>query len=284
MKDGLFMRNITVLDHGFINEYGKVQGGSYHVSVNVSGKIEKDESVIIDFSKGKHQIKEIIDDKELGFDHKLIIFNTSNVKSITTLSNKRRCIVTPYLEAIIPTNAMQFSLSTKKSRIEALTEDITELLKYKLPQFEFEVELSENGFTDSDQYFRYSHGLKSSTSWGCQNFGHGHLSFVEVKDDNFNQNNSELCKLVSNLFNNKILIFKENVVEQKENEISIKLETRDRGTIYATYKDHDILILDTETTIEYMSQYVKEQLGTQLKGYSVFISEGLAKGNKFYCE
>ena len=47
----------------------------------------------------------------------------------------------------------------------------------------------------------------------------------------------------------------------------------------ATYKKpHKIIILKTETTIEYIIEHVKQKFSRKLKGKILRISEGLQKG------
>jgi 6-pyruvoyl-tetrahydropterin synthase len=67
----LFLNKITVIDHALINREGLVQGGSYNLSVKVSGEVKGEEQVVVDFSKLKSSIKNLIDDTEKGYDHKL---------------------------------------------------------------------------------------------------------------------------------------------------------------------------------------------------------------------
>ena len=45
----LFFRNVSVVDHGYIDELGRVIGGSYFPNVTVSGKVTEDENVVIDY-------------------------------------------------------------------------------------------------------------------------------------------------------------------------------------------------------------------------------------------
>ena len=286
MTPALFFRNLTCLDFGYIDNRGKVRGESFHVSVSVRGQVSKEESVILDFSAGKKKIKNIIDDMETGYDHKLLVFSFSDVTYISPASsycNKNVIIKTPLLEAFIPKNAVRVCTSSNSNMILAIEEDLELLLKANLPEFDFNVSLSELGFSEvGPTYFNYSHGLKSSTSLGCQNIFHGHASFIEVTDKEGSFDDS-LAESIKYLFHNKVLVFKENIVESRQGYTLIKVDTKDRGVMSCLYSGHDVLILDTETTIEFMAQHVIQNLGDKLKGYTVSISEGLQKGITFTC-
>lgn len=278
MNASIFFRNLTCLDHSFIDRDGMVRGCSYHVSATVTGKVTEDEHVVLDFSAGKKQIKATIDDNKIGYDHKLVIYPRSKIEVMDNIGNGLVHIKTPYVDTIIPHDAMQLALSNELS----LT--IQELLHFKFPDLKFEVELNQHGFSKTGRYFHYAHGLKNSSSYGCQNIHHGHTSFVEVFSTKTHTLNPALCNTVANLFNDMILVFRENVVEETKEYVEIEVETNLRGIMSARYFSNNILIMDTETTIEYMAQYAATKLKEQLKGYTLFISEGLQKGCRIVCE
>lgn len=275
MESSIEFRNLTCLDHAYVNRKGMIVGGSYHVSVTVTGQISEDEHVVLDFSAGKKQIKEVIDDSNIGYDHKLIIFPDSDVKTNNIIDGKI-ILESPYFTAEVPWDSIQFSIS------RSLVSTLEELLKYKFPNLSFKISLSSLGFTRSDAYFNYVHGLKNSSSFGCQNIHHGHTSFVEVIGAN-NIRDKEAEFKVANLFDKQILLFRENIVDIKEDEISIVVDTNLRGTMKATYKNsHNWIIMDTETTIEFMVEYAAKTLYNDLRGKKLFISEGLQKGAVLY--
>ena len=74
------MQQVTTIDYAYINTEGQLLGGSYNADFEVTGDIEFNEQVVIDFGKVKKAIKQIIDGKFHGFDHKLwIIDGYSNI-------------------------------------------------------------------------------------------------------------------------------------------------------------------------------------------------------------
>lgn len=282
MKSSIFFRSITVLDHSYIDREGRIHGRSYDVSVTVTGNVTEDENVVLDFSAGKKQMKAIIDDNNYGFDHKLLLYKTSNF-NITAFSQKRYNVKTPYVDLILPMDAVQLIGSDIRIIEHALKEDMEKLLEEKLPAFKFEVSLRQYGVSESTTYFRYSHGLRKSTSFGCKNLGHGHTSFVEVIDQ-YNDNNTTLERAIAGLFNDKVLISMENVLScnTKENYIEIGYDC-ERGTMYAIYTDTPYLVLETETTIEHMTAFAAKVYKNELKGLTLRISEGLSKGCEIKC-
>jgi len=269
----IFLRNITCMDHAFIDTNGCIHGNSYHVSLLLIGEITEDESVVMDFSKAKKLIKQIIDDNDSGLDHKLLIFNNSNCKIdnsiITTIS-------TPYLFLSGPDNFVHRCDCDIESLAQYMSDFVTIKLKENGFKIKCDITLDTNGFDKHGSYFNYAHGLKNSSSFGCKNLSHGHRSFVEVRG-------LELQAEIAEYLNDRIMIFKENIVSEDRESITISY-TCERGKFIATYhKPHKWLIYDTETTIEYMINHVYDKFKNELQGKTLRISEGLQKGAQLVC-
>lgn len=137
-------------------------------------------------------------------------------------------------------------------------------------------------------YFTYNHGLKDSTSWGCQNLGHGHLSFIQITVDPEKADKYDVGPTtyrIAQALNNTTFINRENVVEDNDSFVSIAYTTPSRGSFAASYSrddaDNKIVILDTETTIEFLVDYIRERFAEDLEAISatgIYVSEGLSKG------
>lgn len=63
----------TVIDHAYIDRFGRVIGGSFNPDFVATGDLRDGEEVVADFSFGKKLIKDLIDSKSVGYDHKLWI-------------------------------------------------------------------------------------------------------------------------------------------------------------------------------------------------------------------
>ena len=132
-------------------------------------------------------------------------------------------------------------------------------------------------------YFTYVHGLKESTSFGCKSLAHGHLSYVTafpVTPENAVALNQLLAKIAQDLDGNTF-IRRDNIVFNDENRIIIDYETT-RGRFVAQYNlSVKHRILDTETTIEFLADMVRDDYLQEFKDLGikeVFVSEGLTKG------
>lgn len=263
------------MDHAYIDEEGMIRGGSSHICATITGDVSADESVVIDFSKCKKLLKMFIDDPIYGFDHKLLLYPFSRY-AITQLKDDYVAIDTPYFNTICPTNAVRI-----------VTEDefdqyLTMMLAEHYPDINVEVKSKahQSLITDGGTMFIYSHGLKHSSSWGCQNQNHGHTSFVEVIDKHGN-NVVSLQRMIAFYLDRAVLINKENVVLIDDNHVIIEYMSDTRGVFRSIYfHPHKWIVLDTESTIEYIIEYIREKFYDELRGHTVRISEGLSKGSE----
>lgn len=292
----LFFNNLTCIDHALVDNNGNIVGGSYHCNVEVTGAITDDESVVVDFSAGKKQMKAIIDhaDGKIGLDHKLWIIpgysacmlkNTSDTHCEVETKNGTR-IILPHTDVhVVNTN---FDTSIK----ETVAQDIANILADKMPQYSFAVQLTQTAFTMTDDaiLFRYTHGLKDSTSYGCKNIAHGHLSFFEVtRYGNDYRQDCEDCKTGRRLIQQSIesisgsmFIKRENILFEGDKWIEYGYNTQ-RGYMWVKIDKNrqPHVIIDTETTVEYLAQYFAKNMMSALllaKVKEFRISEGLQKG------
>ena len=299
MTAKLFLNNITVIDHGFIGQDGRQHGGSFHASFEVSGEVDANEQVVIDFSAVKKTIKAIVDDKETGFDHKVWVLPDWSDCFVTTEGDQVK-IESSALELRGPANMLRVVEAAEYSAdavAAAFAKHVETELALAYPGVNPRVacKLTEVGFINSPDnfraYFRYSHGLRNSSSWGCQNIAHGHLSWAEIEhDENYRPDCSDcrqamfaIEQILNNQWNDAVLIDKANIVEQGDDFVAIGY-TSSRGRFYAKYRAPYVKykVLDTETTIENIVEAFARENAYWLERAHVsrlYISEGLAKGS-----
>lgn len=310
----MFLNNISVVDHCIIHNDGAVVGGSYNPSFLVSGRIDPVEKVVVDFSTVKKQLKACIDGKSQGFDHKCwiienysaavveiegeIITDFSKLVGVEHYSDEQLIhVTTPMAYIIAPKNAFKFipvcaADENAKNIDEAAGFWFERDLKAAFPDLDFvcrnnieaHVHLPDMPYV----HFSYAHGLKDSTSYGCQNIAHGHLSFIQVNVDT-DEALALLDKMAQEL-HCTMFINRENVIKSEINEALGNLQTHmtyqshSRGTFFASWIDCDrqkVVIIPTETTIEYLVAYVADRYADQLKAIGatqLYVSEGLSKG------
>lgn len=309
MSSSIFFNEPTVIDHSFIAGDGGCYGGSVNPSFIVTGAVDPQENVVLDFSSGKKRIKEWIDDNTNGFDHKCwIVRGVSNFDSVYAVETKESIYDWDYLASdqdpdriltvstrrliiTAPKSAFRFALNDAKLAevYPAIRAEMKAYLEAKMPEFSFDVEMRASpvpSTVESHQLFRYVHGLKNSSSWGCQNIAHGHLSFIDVvtpagTDLEFKAN---VVRSIARSLDNTIFISAENYTKT-EYFHEIRYQSQSRGEFSmempVARPFHKFVVLETETTIEHIIEYVAAAYKTQLKSLNatrIYVSEGLSKG------
>lgn len=308
MKSSLLLSNITCLDHAVLTTEG-ICGGSYMVSVEVSGETTSDEHVVVDFGTIKKTLKAIIDDPEHGMDHKLWITEADFERSTPEQTDAgMRCLpivfgTESYL--IAPRNALHI-LRDPFSVEGSLQQYLQERLSLQHPGVTVDkVHLSTKAvlsytpginpmqaipvWVSDPIYFRYAHGLKDSTSWGCQNIAHGHLSYIQLMLDlpNLHAENhapvllaaAGLAQRIGEELNDTYFVAACNA--DPEEPYHISYQSRDRGQFTLELpRNAKVVYLHVETTIEYIVEYVHEVYCQELADLGVsriIVSEGLTK-------
>lgn len=277
----LVLNDISVVDHAYIDNEGKIVGGSWNPCFRVTGIVDPAESVVVDFSTIKKDIKKIIDAHEDGFDHKLHIFKDS--KCSITLNNKSAHIINDQLELGVTRDSVKvIDCDYNQENVgNAMAKQVLEKLQEQHPGVTDvkcinSIHAHLDGTQQCSNYFRYVHGLKDSTSYGCQNNSHGHLSVIT-----FDQYVPTIATKIMGDIDNTIFINKENIVAEDEDNLSIEYSCK-RGIFTATYsKKLKLVILDTETTVEFLGDYIVNKYKDELSSLDVaevVITEGLSKG------
>lgn len=201
----IFFNKISVVDHSRIDSQGESIGGSYNLNFTASLPSSKmgEEQVVVDFSSGKKDVKKIIDQhlfshdqSDNGWDHKTwVSINNPNILfSVKTFSDKFPVgiVETPFFKMQGALDAFKLIKTPCMHHLANPHIEMTEYIQKNLAPGPGGVKY--NVFLDEDPYpsvlhqaryqatriFRYEHGLRHSTSYGCKNILHGHLSFVRV--------------------------------------------------------------------------------------------------------
>lgn len=297
ITSSLFLSELSIVDHAYINNEGMVVGGSFNPSFLVTGEIDPVEQVVVDFSTIKKDIKAAIDHKEIGFDHKLWFIDGYSAGEIV-ISNNIVNITTPYTTLVLPLNAVKYVQNNQVRDYNTLTvglafaELVQEELTNKYPNINITVECinTENAhFSISPaqfpaEFFTYSHGLKDSTSWGCQNIAHGHLSFLQLETaTSATESSQALCATIAQDISSALFVNPTNIKTDDDTTLVLEYETP-RGLFHAAYAKsvYNIHILETETTVEHLVAWVASTYKVQLAANGVkrvWMSEGLSKGS-----
>jgi 6-pyruvoyl-tetrahydropterin synthase len=309
----MFLSELTVVDHAYIDDAGVVRGGSFHPSFLVSGPVDEVEKVVVDFSTVKKELKGLLDDDQQGFDHKLwLIEGTSKVtfkvygegaetsddyQTPHARSNdpRRVRLTMPTGTLDLPLDAVKLIAKQGPTAYNLANAGVwfEQYLNKRLPATHPGVSVVCRNSTAKHVYdpsggaisdFRYVHGLKDSTSWGCQNIAHGHLSFLQLigaKPDDEAQL-KKLSGLIAQELQDAVFVRQENILADKNGTLQLGYGCERGKFSYDLDKSGNrIVILPTETTIEFLTDYVRQRWNKELAQAGcrwLFVSEGLTKG------
>ncbi len=299
----MFLNDVTVIDHAYIDSDGRIHGGSFLACFEVSGNIDPTESVVVDFSRVKKDIKAIVDCHASGFDHKLWFSPKTSQGEIrrfvgsdgTSMVN----ITTPMLEITGPVDLVNTDfddLYNRAAMADTIAKKVRDELAIKYPDTGIDVtcHLSEKFTTLDDPNhivfaFRYTHGLKNSSSYGCQNIAHGHLSFLQLVPGNGWREDCADCRAAIKAITAKldawsdaIFVNAENIVADTPDYVVVSY-TSPRGSFTAKYRKTwcKIVVFGSETTIECLVDAFADQVKYWCEiGHigRIAMSEGLTKG------
>lgn len=304
-RSTMFLNDLTVVDHAYIDDRGCIVGGSFNPCFEISGTPDPIENVVVDFSTIKKDIKDIIDRHSFnvsdnGFDHKVwVIEGYSHVTNVLVMGggDTEVTIVTPHLSVSLPGDAVKIIPAIESMEPNytyeyigaAFAAQVQRHLELLYPKINIEVTCTntEHIHTPTSRVgwnarrFRYVHGLKDSTSYGCKNIAHGHGSFISSNNDSHG-----LLDLIAMELDNTIFVRQDNIkrltAEADRNELYIGYTTpRGSFDMVIDTQAHKVVVLNTETTVEFLAAYVKDRFGSLMlaAGMSSFcISEGLSKG------
>jgi hypothetical protein len=262
-------------------------GYSFCPSFELEGPVEQTEQVIIDFGTAKKLIKKGLDEI---VDHKLWVFPSGfNLAShdgrVTGRSGGLEFELPKDALYLVPEDIDEFSLSSAQTIMES---EVNNYLQRTYPDIKVTcLNDEEFSFPEEDlifEEFNYTHGLKSSTSWGCQNMLHGHLSYLAVKcGPQYSSEVEDYLEEIARELTGSMFVFSENIVKRNGNSITLSYTTPARGKFKVTVPTGDckVVVIDKETTIENLSSWLADREKTILQELNVqrlYISEGLTKG------
>lgn len=297
-RSTMFLNDVTAIDLAYLTEDGRVLGRSVRPQITVTGVIDPEEKVVVDFSTVKKFLKAKIDDKETGYDHKLCIPLNAAHHCVLAPGTVHYIIQTPSCDLTVPANAVRcFTEAAAIERMdveleaylhECLREEYGDAFHSVQVTLNADMQVVHHPERSRTGLFNYVHGLKSSTSWGCQNIAHGHSSFFQFLGTGPNrildaEQEEAIISQIETELQDAVFVFAENLSSPAGAD-SVQLSyTTSRGQFDAFFslEENNVFVLDTETTIEFLASFFAERYGQTVRdlGYRyIVVSEGLNKG------
>jgi len=283
MESSIFLNDLTVIDYSIITPQGVIVGGAATLNLEVSGPVEAHEGVVIDFSACKKQIKKLIDGVG-GFDHKCWV-NLDDQNIVLDLDETYTQVTHRNSGLTIKAERDAFAFVSNDP-----TSDIAEFLNSAMsPYVVSNISLNTNIIpvpraTTTAAVFRYVHGLKNSSSYGCKNIVHGHKSWIAAvtTHEEYQAIAERVLHVIATDLDGCIFVHTEDLHSTDGGVYKIGYTTDERGTMSMSFTQK-LIVLETQTTVEHIVEYVRARYYDQLKSAGVkelFVSEGLCKGAK----
>jgi 6-pyruvoyl-tetrahydropterin synthase len=306
----LMLTNVTTIDFAYLNAWGRLYGASINPIIQVTGALNGEEAVVCDFGTVKKRIKALIDDPELGYDHKLVLPRDAFLTGRVQEFNQPRVVVdSEFFHMGAPNNAVRVLEHTSHYTHSGFAHELKSFLKQHMPEFDFDITtddtpnclpfgtLTKFGAATSHARFNYTHGLPRSTSWGCVNAAHGHGSFIQLLmgDDPcpfvhyINEGASALIRAIDDTyFVNSDYAAVINGGDPAvigvpcTRDISVNYEHAERGPFSLALINQQVCFVDCETTVENLAAVIanlpEAKALCKLGVTGLYISEGQWKG------
>ena len=281
----LFVNDLTVIDFSYLCPVRGVVGESWIVDLTLHGSLDE-QSMVLDFSKVKKQVKTIIDD---NVDHKLAVLELSPHTEIS--KNEEGTLITfnsanaGYISVFSPDEAFCLVDSETISE-QSVCDFLQQIILADLPNNVEQVILSLRPEAINGFYYHYTHGLKKHDG-NCQRITHGHRSKVIVHENGMKS--PRLQKYWSDRWSDSYLASAEDQIQL--NQLKYISAVTEPGYLAFAYQSmqgyFELMISDKcteivpcDTTVECLADFMNQELVKldNKSSYQVTAFEGVAKG------
>lgn len=285
----LFVKDLTVVDASYLCPVRGMVGESWILDVVMSGELNE-MSMVLDFSRVKKQIKQLVDEY---VDHRLIV--PSQNPAIRIAQTKPGYVSVDLLREEkslhlhCPDEAYCF-IDSESVTIESVTQHIYNVLEGKLPENVQGLDITLRHEQIPGPFYHYSHGLKKHDG-NCQRIAHGHRSPIELLING--QRNQELEQEWAERWKDIYLGSQEDECKLEDLSLSEAAKslnemthhafryTAPQGEFELAIARSDVEMLDTDTTVELLAQYIAEEVSFAVEPSAtldVVAYEGVGKG------
>ena len=275
----LFVNRLTVMDLSYLDPDRGLVGESWLVDVKLDGSLDH-QGMVLDFALVKKQVKESID---RHFDHKLLVPAGYAGCSISVREHRSELHfkITSGLEIrhSSPLSAVT-TIDTARIDEESLSMAIVETLQPDLPDNVKAIRLRLHTESIDGAYYQYSHGLKHHTG-NCQRIAHGHRSRLEILRNG--ERDVQLEKEWAERWHDIYIANRTDLLEafNKGGTDFYRFGyTANQGLFELELPKDSCHIIDTDTTVENIAQYLASTLKQHYPGdsFKVYAYEGADKG------
>ena len=283
----LFVNDLTVMDFSYLCPERGMVGESWIVDVILNGDLNE-ESMVLDFSKVKKQLKQLIDEY---VDHKLLVpveHAFSQIEHDQKADRVKVEFMRPNGRSIhlsCPAEAYAFVYANQVT-MPSVSQYLKDVIATHLPENVQGIELNLRAEIINTPYYHYTHGLKKHDG-NCQRVAHGHRSKISIIE-----NQSESLKWQQYWADRWCDIYvgsREDIVEPSK--ISFSLHDNfaehflfayqaSQGWFELAIPKAESELVDTDTTVECLAQYIADEQKrlSPDSDFKVLAYEGVGKG------
>ncbi|MEL7438826.1 MAG: 6-carboxytetrahydropterin synthase [Pseudomonadota bacterium] len=285
----LFVNDLTVIDASYLCQTRGMVGESWILDVVMHGDLNE-MSMVLDFSKVKKQIKQLVDQY---VDHRLLIpvkneaVEITNGKAGYSQVDLMRGEKSIHLHC--PDEAFCF-VNAEDISIESVTQHIHDVLQGHLPSNVASIDLTLRHEKLDGAYYHYTHGLKKHDG-NCQRIAHGHRSPIQILVDG--QRDTAREHAFAQRWQDIYLASIEDLVEighldLSEHAILINCDTHfgfryttSQGDFQLAIAHSETEVLNTDTTVELLAVFIANEIAPSLdegQSLQIIAYEGVGKG------
>lgn len=271
----LFVDSLTNVDFSYLHHSRGIVGETWLANAALDGALDH-QGMVCDFGIVKKTLRNWLDSE---LDHRLLVPTKApnlklvdmgqNVELQWTLENGETISVSGPAQAFALVSAESI---TPESAAAWSVQQLDGLFPTSVDQLSLEF-ISESIDTP---YYHYSHGLKKHDG-NCQRIAHGHRSRIRIDLDG--ARSSAIEAQWAERWKDIYLGTREDLVSQDDHALHFAYRAR-QGDFTLSIPARCCELLECDTTVEQLAQYIAEELATAHPGRDVRVRayEGIGKG------
>ena len=284
----LFVRDLTVIDVSYLCAARGMVGESWLVDIELTGELNA-MSMLLDFARVKKEIKAIIDAE---VDHRLLVPNGLEASHVSQAGDDSLWVdflsASHRIHLRAPEQAFCL-LPDAEVTPATVTAYLHALIRQRLPLNIDGLAIRLRPEAIPTAFYHYSHGLKKHDG-NCQRIAHGHRSMLELWVDG--ARDLALEQVWARRWSDIYLGSTDDVAPLAQLQLSPLAASccepefigfhyqAPQGVFELVLSRAAVELVDSDTTVELLAQYIARQLKPQLAGRAlqVVAYEGVGKG------
>lgn len=270
----LFVEQLTVLDCSYLCAERGLVGESWIVDLELVGDLD-DQGMVLDFGAVKRQVRDAV---ESVADHRLLVPRQSPALQISESAGRTQLVFSSSIGDIChhsPSNALALLDSTTIAD-EPLRTALLAAAWKTVPGNVRDIRIHLRHELIDGAWYRYTHGLKRHQGL-CQRIAHGHRSRLRIDVDG--RRNRDLEAKWAAGWQDIYLASREDLAGEANGLCHFSYVAQE-GLFELSLPSHRCALMESETTVEQIAQFIADQQASQHPGSSVEVRayEGVAKG------